>query len=203
MDLQTLVRREIGEGMTEEQIASTAGISLRALKNVLTGKHPQSRAIWEKFARYFRMDLEFLRSGELTARSTAGRIRKIPLLNWPQMDGLKTRDDLPDVIDGEAIVEATDVAGQRTFALKVRDDSMEPLFREEEMIFVNPDLRWSQGDYVIAVRHGMSIPATLLRQVHALGNQYMLHPLNWRYEDEWLAEGDVVVGKIVRLRKNL
>ena len=203
MDLQNLLRREIGEGMTEEQVASMVGVPLRALTDILTGKYPQSLAIWEKFAKYFRMDPEFLRTGESTACSAAGRIRRIPLLNWHQMGPLEKGQNLTDVIHAEAIVEATDVAGARTFALKVQDDSMEPLFREGEMIFVNPDVKWSPGDYVLAVHHDMSIVTTLLRQVHVIGNDYMLHPLNWRYEDARLAEEDVVVGKVVRLRKNL
>lgn len=203
MNLQNLLRREIAEGMTEEQVASTAGVSMRALTNILTGKPPQSRAILEKFARYFRMDLEFLRTGEPTTHSAAGRIRRIPLLNWHQMSRLGKGEDLPDVIHAETMVEATDVAGTRTFALKVQDDSMEPIFREGEMIFVNPDVKWSPGDYVVAVHHGASIATAFLRQVNVIWNQYVLHPLNWRYEDVRLAEADVVVGKVVRLRKNL
>jgi SOS-response transcriptional repressor LexA len=203
VDLHNLLRREITEGMTEKQVASTVGVSRRVLTDILTGKPPQSRAVWEKFARYFRIDAEFLRTGESTTRSAAGRIRRIPLLNWQHMCRLNKRESLPDLIHAETMVEATDVAGARAFALKVQDDSMEPIFREGEMIFINPDAQRGPGDYVIAVHHSMGMATTILRQLNALGTQYMLHPLNWRYEDAWLAEGDVIVGKVVRLRKNL
>ena len=161
------------------------------------------------------MNVDFLRKGESTytrtrgelpARSfysAAGEIRNIPLLDWYQMDQLTAQGNLPDVIRAEAMVEATDVSGTRTFALKVQDDSMEPLFSEGEIIFVNPDLECKVGDYVIANHKDVSVTSTLLRQVKALGHQYMLHALNRNYEDVPLTTHDVVRGKVVRLRKNL
>lgn len=215
MNLKSLLHREICEGMTEEQLASSVGVSLRTIKGILTGKDPQICAIWERFARYFRMDVEFLRTGESTyakrrgqvshrtRHSAAGHIRNIPLLNWHHMGRLVKREDLPGCVHAEAMVEATDIAGIRTFALKVQDDSMEPLFSKGEMIFINPDLGWKPGDFVIASRHDKSIASTLLRQIKVIGNQCILHPVNWKYEDLPVTEPDFVWGKVVRLRKNL
>jgi SOS-response transcriptional repressor LexA len=201
--------------MTEEQVASSVGVSLRTLKDILRGKDPQIRAAWENFARYFRMDVEFLRIGERayvkrrselsnpTSHSAAGHIRNIPLLNWHQIGQLTKREDLPGSIHAEATVEATDISGTRTFALKVQDDSMEPLFSKGEMIFINPDLEWKPGDFVIATHQAQSMASTLLRQIKVIGDQCILHPVNWKYEDLPLTEPDFVWGKVVRLRKNL
>jgi SOS-response transcriptional repressor LexA len=118
------------------------------------------------------------------------------------MGELAKRGNLPDPIHAEAMVEATDISGTRTFALKVQDDSMEPLFSNGEMIFVNPDLGWKPGDFVVATRHEKSMAATLLRQVKAIGNQSILHPVNRKYEDLPLTKQDLLWGKVVRLRKN-
>jgi len=215
MNLKSLIHREICEGMTEEQVASSVGVSLRTLKDILRGKDPQIRAAWEKFARYFRMDVEFLRIGERayakrrselsnpTSHSAAGHIRNIPLLNWHQIGQLTKRADLPGPMHAEAMVEATDISGTRTFALKVQDDSMEPLFSKGEMIFINPHMGWKSGDFVVATRHNKCIALTLLRQIKEIGNQCILHPVNWEYEDLPLTESDLVWGKVVRLRKNL
>ena len=160
MNLKGLLHRELGEGMTEAQLASTVGVPLRTIVGILNGWDPQSPAMWEKFAKYFRMNVEFLRTGESAhARtrvelpgsatySAAGAIRQIPLLNWPRTGQVTTRKNLPGVIHAEAMIETTDVSGPRTFALKVQDDSMEPMFSEGEIIFVNPDLEWRAGDYV-------------------------------------------------------
>jgi SOS-response transcriptional repressor LexA len=215
VNLKGLVHRELGEGLTEQELASSVGVSLRTITNIVADKLPQDRAIWDKFARYFRMDVDFLRSGELaharttvelpgsTHHSAAGDVRKIPLLNWHQLGQMVTTNTLPAVIHAEALVEATDVSGTRTFALKVKDDSMEPLFSEGEMIFVNPDLEWKPGDYVIANRRNGDPDAVLLRQVKSIGSQCMLHPLNRKYEDLPVTNQDEVWGKVVRLRKNL
>ncbi|HKY70995.1 MAG TPA: LexA family transcriptional regulator [Nitrospira sp.] len=215
MNLKSLVHREICEGMTEEQVASSVGVSLRTIKSILTGKDPKIRSIWENFARYFRMDVEFLRTGESRyvkrggelstgpSQSAAGHIRNIPLLNWHQLAPLAKLGDFPGPIHGEAVVEATDISGTRTFALKVQDESMEPLFSKGEMIFINPDLAWRPGDFVITTRYDNSIASTLLRQIKVIGNQCILHPVNRKYEDLPLTEPDFVWGKVVRLRKNL
>lgn len=205
MNLKTLLHREISEGMSEEQMASAVGVSLGTITDILTGKNPTLLAIWDKFARYFRMDVDFLQTGQSTYRtshSAAGRIRNIPLMSWHQMGELARRGDLPAPIHAEAMIEATDVSGSRTFALKVEDDSMEPLFRKGEMLFVNPDLEGKPGDYVVVTRRADDKAATLLRQVTAAGGQRLLHPFNWEYEDLPLAAADIVWGKVVRVRKN-
>lgn len=215
MNLKGLVHRELGEGLTEKELASAVGVPLRTLTNILTDKDPQNSAVWEKFARYFRMDVDFLRTGEAaharttvelpgnTRHSAAGEIRKIPLLDWHHIGQVVTTKTLPGVIRAEAVVEATDVSGTRTFALKVQDDSMEPLFSEGEMIFVNPDLEWKPGDYVIANTRDGDSETLLLRQVKRIGSHSMLHPLNRKYDDLPVTSRDAVWGKVVRLRKNL
>ena len=213
MNLKSLVHWELSQGMTEEQLASAIGVPLRTLTNILAKKEPHTRAIWEKFGRYFRMQVDFLRTGESSYAKTrrelsnrcspAGLIRHIPLLNWHRMGELANKSDLPDPIHAEDMVEATDISGARTFALKVQDDSMEPLFSKGEMIFVNPDMGWNPGDFVVATRRDNSIASTLLRQIKVIGNQCILHPVNWKYEDLPLTKHDIVWGKVVRLRKNL
>ncbi|HJT19028.1 MAG TPA: LexA family transcriptional regulator [Nitrospira sp.] len=215
MNLKGLVHRELGEGMTEKELAEAIGVPLRTLTNILSGRNPRDHAIWDKFAQYFRMDADFLRTGEPAhARTTvelpensrhsaAGDIRKIPLLQWQDIGQIATTKTLPAVLHAEAVVEATDVPGARTFALKVRDDSMEPLFSDGEMIFVNPDLDCKPGDYVIAHGRDHGADAVLLRQIKRMGSQCMLHPLNRKYDDLPVTNQDAVWGKVVRLRKNL
>ncbi len=215
MDLKGLLHRELGEGITEEELASTVGVPVRAIVAILNGWDPQKRDIWEKFSRYFRVSVDFLRTGESApgrtrvelpvsaSHSAAGHIRKVPLLNMHQTEQVTTRRDLPGIIQAEAMIETTDVSGTRTFALKVQDDSMEPMFTEGEIIFVNPDLEWKAGDYVIAKCQDGHHESPLLRQVKAIGTQFMLHPLSRKYEDLPLTQQKEICGKVIRLRKNL
>jgi len=63
VNLKGLIHRELGEGLTEEELASAVGVSVRTIANILVDELPQDPAIWEQFARYFRIHADFLRSG--------------------------------------------------------------------------------------------------------------------------------------------
>jgi SOS-response transcriptional repressor LexA len=214
VNLKGLVHRELGEGLTEEELASAVGVSVRTIANILVDELPEDSAIWETFARYFRIHADFLRSGgpphseglfELTENphpSPLGQMRKVPLLRWDQIDQMVTREEPPRLIHAEALLE-TDVPGKRTFAVQVRDNSMQPLFSEGEIIFVNPDLPSEPGQYVVVESEDGRSEGALLRQLKEIGGQAILHPLNRRYEDLPVTKDQRIWGRVVRMRKNL
>jgi len=214
MNLKGLIHRELGEGLTEEELASAVGVTVRTITNILADELPQDRRIWEHFARYFHIDADFLRSGgpphpeglfDLTDSahpSPLGPMRKVPLLRWDQIDQMVTREEPPRLIHAETLLE-TDVPGKRTFAVQVRDDSMQPLFSEGEIIFVNPDLPTEPGHYVLVESKDGRPEKALLRQLKEIGGQPTLHPLNRRYEDLPVTKQQRIWGQVVRLRKNL
>ena len=212
MNLKSLVHRELGEGLTEEELACAVGISVQTIANILADELPQDPAIWEYFARYFRMDADFLRTGvlppsekvsELTRNSPhppVDGVRKVPLLRWRQIDQMVTSKEPP--FHAEAMLE-TDVPGKRIFAVRVKDNSMQPLFSEGEIIFVNPDLPSEPGHYVVVASEDGRPEGALLRQLKKIGGQSILHPLNRRYEDLPVTKRQRIWGRVVRLRKNL
>ena len=160
MNLKCLVHRELGEGMTEKELASAVGVSVQTIENILADNLPQDPAIWETFARHFRIHADFLRSGgppyteglfDLTEGahpSPLGPMRKVPLLRWDQIDQMILHQEPPRLIHAETLLE-TDIPGKRTFALQIRDNSMQPLFSEGEIMFVNPDLPSEPDHYVL------------------------------------------------------
>jgi len=214
VNLKGLVHRELGEGLTEEELASAVGVSARTIANILVDEPPQDPAVWETFARYFRIHADFLRSGgpphsaglfdltESAHPSPLGPMRKVPLLRWDQIDQMVTSEEVPRLIQAEAMLE-TDVPGKRTFAVQVKDKSMQPLFSEGEIIFVNPDLPGEPGHYVVVKSEDGRPEGALLRQVKEIDGQAILHPLNRRYEDLPVTKDQRIWGRVVRLRKNL
>ena len=214
MNLKGLVYRELGEGLTEEELASAVGVPVQTIADILVDELPLDPTIWEHFARYFHMDADFLRSGgpphseglfdltESAHPSPLGPMRKVPLLGWNQIDQMVKREEPPRLIHAVALLE-TDVPGKRTFALQIRDDSMQPLFSEGEIIFVNPDLPSEPGHYVVVENENGRPEGALLRQLKEIGGQAILHPLNRRYEDLPVTKQQRICGRIVRLRKNL
>lgn len=214
MDLKGLIQREIGEGVTEEELASAVGVSANTIMNVLADELPQDPTIWDAFARHFHMDVDSLRTGgqpypeglfELTGKthhSPVGEMRKVPLLKWDEIDQMVGSQEPPHVIRAEAMLE-TDVPGKRTFAIQVRDDSMQPLFSEDEIIFINPDLSPEPDHYVVVDIEDGGPKTALLRQLKETGGQTILHPLNRRYEDLPMTKQHRIWGRVVRLRKNV
>ena len=214
MNLKGLVHREISEGLTEEELASAVGVPARTISNILADELPQDHRTWEQFAQYFRMDTDFLRSGgpphthgtvdltESSQPSFIGQLMKVPLLRWDQIDQIVSCEEPPRLVQAETVLE-TDVPGTRTFAVQVKDNSMEPLFSEGEIIFVNPDLPTESGHYVLIESEDGRSEEALLRQLKEIGGQSILHPLNRRYDDRPLTKQQRIWGRVVRLRKNL
>ena len=214
MNLKGLVQRELGEGLTEEELASAVGVPVRTIANILVDELPHDPAIWEHFARYFRTHADFLRFGgpphseglfeltESTHPTPHGSMRKVPLLQWDQIDQMVKSNVPPRLIHAVAMLE-TDVPGRRTFAVQVRDNSMQPLFSEGEIIFVNPDLPSEPGHYVVVESEDGHSEGALLRELKEIGGQTILHPLNRRYADLPLTKQQRIWGRVVRLRKNL
>lgn len=215
MNVRSLILRELEEGLTEEELASAIEVSLQTITNIIANEFPTDSAVWDKFTRYFRVDVDVLQTGgsthstvilnlsDRTLLSATGLIRKIPLLDWYHMSQIITNTSFPDVIHAEATLDTTDIFGKRTVALKVKDDSMETMFREGQIIFVDPDCKWKPGDYVIVHCPGGHPETALFRQVEYIESHYILHPLNPRYENLLLSKQDKVWGKVVRLMKSL
>jgi len=212
MNVKGLLLRELTEGMTETELALTIGVQKETLNGILADKEIQDPADWEKLAKYFRMGVEVLRTGgsthSITRLSLSARVRpntdvvhKIPLLDWPQLEQMFANSQIPDVIHSEALLDAIEVFGRRTFGLKVKDDSMETMFSEGEIIFVDPDSEWAPEDYVIVNHVNGNTHSILLRQIQAIANHYMLHALNPKYKDYPLREEDRIWGKVIRLTK--
>jgi SOS-response transcriptional repressor LexA len=208
VNLKGLVCRELGEGLTEKELAAAVGVSPRTIIKILADRLPKEPAVWKKFAKYFRMDADFLRTGRLVnvtepcVSEGAVPMRKAPLLTWTQVGQMMEHIDPSTITNPEALLLATDITGARTFALRVKDDSMYPMFGEGEIIFVNPDLEAEPGQYVVAAARN-SPESGMLRELNMIGEQYVLHPLNRRYKDLPLTNDYSIWGKVVRLRKNL
>lgn len=67
---------------------------------------------------------------------------------------------------------------------------------------MNPDLTSEPGHFVLAGARTSSQSA-MVREFNMIGEQYVLHPLNRRYNDLPLMNDQCLWGKVVRLRNNL
>jgi len=96
----------------------------------------------------------------------------------------------------------SDQKARNLFAVRVVNDSMEPDFREGDVLIVNPNLEAQSGDFVIAkLRENNEVTFKKLVRHDSI---VILRPLNSRYHDIVLTGPEEVelVGKVVE-RKTL
>jgi SOS-response transcriptional repressor LexA len=94
----------------------------------------------------------------------------------------------------------SDVKGKNVFALRIKGDSMEPEFREGDVVIVNPHVEAKPGDYVIVKNDAEK---ATFKQLKKFGDALVLHPLNSKYEDIELKKGVKyrIVGEVVKKEK--
>ena len=87
----------------------------------------------------------------------------------------------------------TACSGSEPYALRVLGDSMEPEFKEGEVIVIEPQVTPEEGAYVI-VLHDNDF---LFRQLSRENNRWYLKPLNNHYPTIEMRNEDSIKGRIV------
>lgn len=116
------------------------------------------------------------------------RAWKVPLINWVQAGFFTEHGDNYATDDYESWPGTSTQPKERTFALRVRGDSMEPLFTEGMLIIVEPDMEPLPDDYVVVQNGNEATFKKLIRD----GKDYYLKPLNNRYPIKLLGESHIV-----------
>ncbi len=141
------------------------------------------------------------RSLELTSYSSP--LQEIPILSWVSAGHFS--DVGQGHRDGAEGKIQTDLKGKRLFALKVKSDCMEPEFRHGDVIIVDPDAGWNNGDYVVA-RLNHDDEATF-KQLKIYKSRVVLHPLNYpqfddiKYSKKEFDKKVTIIGKVVEKKK--
>ena len=73
MNLKGLIQRELCEGLTKDELADLVKVPRETVASILGDTFPYDRGIWEKWARYFRMEIDFIRTGDQISVSTSTR----------------------------------------------------------------------------------------------------------------------------------
>ena len=102
-------------------------------------------------------------------------LRKVPLLSWVQA-GLPTPVASLDDMDKWYICPVR--ISKNGFALKVRGESMEPMFYEGDIVFIDPEVPAESGRIVAAVDDGAADPEATLKKLVKDGPDYYLKALN-------------------------
>jgi SOS-response transcriptional repressor LexA len=209
--LRENLQREMDlRGWNAYDLFDKSGVPQPTIQRFLTGKHgdPRSETV-RKLARGLNISEAELRGftaqgrtatdieknnnlntleGNIDANNKIQIQGQVPLISWVQAGGYNEAIDLYEPGYGEDLVNVTVQVGRHTFALRVVGDSMEPEFFEGEMIVVEPDMQFENGDFVIAKAGN---DATFKKVTKVDGDWY-LKPLNGTYPTKPLGEGHII-----------
>lgn len=194
------------KNLTQEDLSSRAGIPLPTIRKLEQNQRVPREKLIKKICDFFKITEEelfvsadyLIRKNFEIKRFTEAQmaVTKIPLISWVSANRFNEASDIFTPGDAEEWVYTT-ARGKRMFALKVKNDCMEPEFREGERIIVDPDIQPENGDFVV-IRDTKNNEATF-KQLKKYGNKIVLHPLNPKYQDIELDHDKryVIVGKVV------
>lgn len=142
-----------------------------------TGKKNITEGMQEAVERAFNLPKDWL-DGEQSNVEPAPPLRKkgVPLISWVQAGDWCEAHDPYAVGDAELWLPAADNYSENAYALRVRGASMEPRFREGEIIVINPDGAADSGKFVIARKEGSK--EVTFKQLIREGDEAYLKAIN-------------------------
>ena len=202
MSLSTRTKqRRTALGLTQKALAKKAGITQQSLHQIEDGTTKNPRKIVQ-IARAMSCQPEWLLFGEnadtVQAPNTSlGPDIKghYPLIGWVQAGNWK---DIGELDESDIEYYPCPVkCSNDTFVLRVHGISMEPVFKEGNLIFVDPEVAWQHNSYVV-VRSDEENEATL-KQLIVEADKYFLKPANpsWPEQIISLKKSSTIVGVVV------
>lgn len=111
--------------------------------------------------------------------------REIPVMGWAHAGQAASYEELPESWQEMIPTHCRD---SKAFAVTLEGDSMEPLFREGDLLVLMPGERIHNGCLAV-VR--LASDGVLLRRIEVRGERLRLVPLNPRYEAEELTNDQI------------
>ena len=190
-------------GITQVRLAELVGVSQNAIHKLEDGTTKQPRSL-SKLAKVLKCEPNWLLFGvdEIGAGVSLANFERgpkirgcFPLISWVQAGDWKniSEIDLVETVKYPCPVSCSD----RTFILRVQGVSMYPDFKNNELIFVDPEAEWRNGSYVV-VRRNDKNEATFKQLIEEDGEKF-LKPSNpnWPNQIIHIDENCEIVGTVI------
>lgn len=119
-----------------------------------------------------------------------GTFKNIPLIGFAQAGAAGFFDDAGYPAGaGWEDIPFPDIGDPHAYALEISGDSMEPVYRDGDVVIVCPQAPLRRGDRVIVKTREGEIMAKILKR--KTSNKYELRSLNPEHPDRWLTTEEV------------
>ncbi|PXZ06332.1 DNA-binding protein [Gilliamella apicola] len=140
-------------GLTQEQVAQQVGIKQQSYQAIESGSVKKPRHLYE-ISVALQCDMAWLLSGKdkdvKNVEVIDFKTYQVPLISYVQA-GLWTEScELRDSTGFEYIMTSLELSDE-AFALKIKGDSMEPEFKEGDVVIIDPAIKPMPGEFVVAV----------------------------------------------------
>lgn len=196
--LQKLIQEK---NINVTELARQTKLKQPTLQRIVSGVYnrPHIKSL-KPLADFFGITIEQLTGEDLISwlPSKSELIRRIPILSptqaikWP-VDAIKNKLHLHTIIDIEV--------NQHTFAIKMLDASMEPLFPKNTLLIIDPHKEATDRCYILVKTK--EYPEPILRQLLIDGKNRYIKPLSPDFEQFKmliLHPTDMVLGILVQAR---
>lgn len=143
--------------LTQLQLGKIVGVSDVTIGYWEKDQNQPSGVSLIKLAKFFGVSEGFLVTGKEEKSNvdtvSLGAMR-VPVISWVQAGTWTAESDATGLEGTLEYLLTTDAHSLGTFALRVKGKSMEPEFKEGDIIIVNPELAPGPGDYVVAKNGG-------------------------------------------------
>jgi phage repressor protein C with HTH and peptisase S24 domain len=128
--------------------------------------------------------------GEFVSYMNEGTLKNIPLIGFAQAGSAGYFDDSGYPAGaGWDDIPFPDIGDPRAYALEISGDSMEPVYRDGDVVIVCPQAPIRRGDRVILKTRDGEVMAKILKR--KTSSKYELRSLNPEHPDRWLTVDDV------------
>lgn len=140
-------------GLTQEQVASQIGIKQQSYQAIETGSVKKPRHLYE-ISVALKCDLTWLLSGKDKGINNVEvlnfNVFKVPLISYVQAGIWTESCELRNSTGFEYIMTTLELSDS-AFALRIKGDSMEPEFKEGDVVIIDPASKPIAGEFVVAM----------------------------------------------------
>jgi SOS-response transcriptional repressor LexA len=190
------------------ELSRQTGISQPTLQRMVTGtiENPH-RSSLVSVANYFHITVEQLKGLQPIPwlhpiTSAESGWTTIPLLSWTELIHDLNHININSTKNYEKVMTDAHISSH-SFALKVQDASMEPLFSKETTLIIDPKRIPNDRSYIVALLHSYSV--VIFRQLIIDGPHRYLKPISPdfdHYKMNMLTDDDKILGVLIQARRN-